>query len=182
MKNSRKFLDIILAKEVTQFWHHSSGRIHCANRIWGTGENNGREEGASWWPPSMRPGIIRWELRKIKHSLRVCPVLPEVLKLLAVKEGYANNNAFDCHTTTHILMSKCDRVMGSGEYNQHIPPYWKEIVIFSTISHGYKNSSGFAFHTQERDCRWMAAFVLTLLCIQNGLRNFRILSHDIVQI
>lgn len=65
----------------------------------------------------MRFGIIRWEFRKIKYLLRVCLVFFEVLKLLVVKEGYVNNNVFDCYIIIYILMSKCDRVMGFGEYN-----------------------------------------------------------------
>lgn len=68
----------------------------------------------------MGHGILRLELRKIKLSGRLCPILYEVLKLLVVK-GSANTHVFDCHLIAPILMSQCERQMSSGEYDQHLP-------------------------------------------------------------
>lgn len=69
----------------------------------------------------MRPGIIRPELRKIKLSGRVGPIFYEELKLLAVKEDCANTSVLDCYLIIPILMSKCGRLMSSGEYDQYLP-------------------------------------------------------------
>ena len=85
----------------------------------------------------MTPAILRPKRRKIKLSGRVCPLLYEVLKLLAIEEKYADTNVFDWYLTAPILMSKCGRQMGSGEYDHPLTPRQKAVVKFSTIHHSY---------------------------------------------